>query len=79
MYATKAERKLWQALRGKKLGVKFRRQHPLYPLIVDFCCIKANLIIEVDGPYHLTIIDLDKKREIWLKNAGWTVLRFTNH
>ena len=35
---TEAERILWEKLSNKQLGVKFRRQHPLYRFIVDFYC-----------------------------------------
>ena len=46
---TKAEKLLWSKLRNKQLGVKFRRQHPLYSYIVDFYCHSHRLVIEVDG------------------------------
>jgi very-short-patch-repair endonuclease len=36
-----------------KLGVRFRRQHPLAPYVVDFYCASARLVVEVDGGYHL--------------------------
>jgi len=43
---------LWQQLRGSQLGVRFRRQHPLGPYIVDFFCSAASLAVEVDGTAH---------------------------
>lgn len=51
---TKAENALWQELRGNKLGPRFRRQHAIAQYIVDFVCLSAWLIIEVDGEYHAT-------------------------
>ena len=45
---TVPEKLLWRQLSGNKLGVKFRRQHPLKWFIADFYCHKAKLIIEVD-------------------------------
>jgi adenine-specific DNA-methyltransferase len=49
--ASDAERRLWSRPRSHGLGVKFRRQHPIGPYIVDFFCREAGLVIEVDpGP-----------------------------
>jgi very-short-patch-repair endonuclease len=79
--ATAAERKLWGALRNRQLGAKFRRQQVFGSMIVDFCCIEAALIIEVDGPYHLRAAQprYDRKRDTLAQLAGWTVLHFSNH
>jgi cyclase len=43
---TAAEELLWQNLKGKQLGVKFRRQHPLGIYIADFYCHRHKLVIE---------------------------------
>jgi len=43
---------LWQRLRGRSAGAKFRRQHPVGPYVVDFYCREAQLIVEVDGKAH---------------------------
>jgi cyclase len=53
-HETKAEKFLWSKLCNKQLGVKFRRQHPLYTYVVDFYCHTHRLIIEVDGAIHNT-------------------------
>lgn len=77
----RAEVALWQALRGKRLnGHRFRRQHPIGPWIADFACIRARLVIEVDGPSHFTEAGRahDARRTRDLKRAGWHVIRFTN-
>ena len=51
---TEAERRLWMALRNRRLaGYKFRRQRPIGPFVVDFVSIRHRLIIEVDGSQHL--------------------------
>ena len=76
---TLAERKLWFALKGKQLGVKFRNQHAIGPYITDFCCIKEKLIIEVDGSHHLDQIDYDEERAAYLQSRGYRVLRFWNN
>jgi len=49
---TDAERRLWMRLRRHQLGVQFRRQHPIGPYIVDFCCVERMVVIELDGGQH---------------------------
>jgi very-short-patch-repair endonuclease len=50
---TRAERALWQRLKGRQVkGLRFRRQHSIDRFIVDFYCAEARLVIEVDGPSH---------------------------
>ncbi len=69
---------LWQALRGGQLqGLRFRRQHPLGPYILDFYCPRARLAVEVDGSAHDTAsaVHHDAQRETWLVQNGITVLR----
>ncbi len=77
---TDAEQILWQQLRTKKLGSKFRRQHIIDIFIVDFICLSKNLIIEVDGGYHNhpEQKDADDMRTAMLNEFGYHVIRFTN-
>jgi len=77
---TEGEKCLWEMLRAKKLGTKFRRQHIIGDFIVDFISLQAHLIIEVDGGYHdeSKQKELDDLREQILKDLGYTVLRFSN-
>ena len=77
---TEAEAALWELLRDKKLGDKFRRQHLIDDFIVDFVCLSKNLIIEVDGGYHndLTQKEYDEQRTLFLNEKGFKVIRFTN-
>jgi len=78
---TEAEKILWQALRQKRLGYRFRRQHPIDRFIADFYCHPLRLIIEVDGGYHNSLSqrehDEDRSYEIML-NYDLKVIRFTN-
>ena len=78
--STEAERILWECLRGKKLDIKFRRQHIIDEFIVDFISLEKNLIIEVDGGYHTTIEqkEADDLRTQILNEIGFSVIRFTN-
>ena len=77
---TEAEGLLWQHLKNKQLGRKFRRQHVIGNFIVDFVDLSSGLIIEVDGGYH-TLPEqkiLDDERSKILNNKGYRILRFTN-
>jgi very-short-patch-repair endonuclease len=68
---------LWRALRGKPLGIKFRRQYPVKGFVADFACLESRLLIEIDGIAH----DMggrpqrDERRDAILKADGWRVLR----
>ena len=75
---TRAEKLLWQELRGNKLGVHFRRQQIIAGFIVDFYCHKADLVIEVDGDIHDLQKEEDALRENALKELGLMVIRFRN-
>ena len=76
---TNEEKKLWEFLRLKPEGFKFRRQHPFGPYILDFYCHKAKLAIEIDGGYHKLPEQkkLDKTRTIEIENQGVKEIRFT--
>ncbi len=77
---TDAERLLWRHLRRRQVeGLKFRRQHPLGRFIVDFVCIEAALVIEVDGGQHGERQAQDAARTAWLNRQGYRVLRFWNN
>ena len=77
---TDSGRKLWSRLRNNQLGVHFRREVPQGPYICDFLCVSANLVVEVDGGEHNTAKGRthDAKRDSYLKEKGFHVLRFSN-
>ncbi len=76
---TPAERKLWARLRNHQLeGYGFRRQHAIGAFIIDFCCPRRKLVIEVDGPSHADQAEYDAMRTDWLQAHGWRVQRFAN-
>ena len=75
--APKAENELWYHLRQQS-EYKFRRQHPIHPYIADFVHLKSRMIIELDGPSHDAAEIYDRKRDQYLENLGYKVLRFTN-
>lgn len=75
--ATDAEARMWYYLRAGRLGgLKFRRQHPMPPYIVDFYCDAAKLVVELDGSQHGG--EGDVRRTLNLEAQGVTVLRFWN-
>ena len=75
---THAERKLWFALRDRRLrGFKFVRQEAIGPYVVDFICREKQLVIEVDGGQHAGSLR-DRVRDRALSTAGYEVLRFWN-
>ena len=79
---TDAEKCLWRALRGLKgQGFHFRSQVPIDPYIVDFACYGERLVIEVDGGQHNMEprIAADIKRDVFLSQQGFKVLRFWNN
>jgi very-short-patch-repair endonuclease len=78
-YPTVSEQILWNHLRARQMvGLKFRRQHPIGPFIVDFVCLSRKIVIEVDGVVHEQQRAYDKKRDDWLQSQGFTVIRITN-
>ena len=77
---TEAEVQLWQELRDKKLGLRFRRQFVIGQYIADFVCLPLKLVIEVDGCIHQEQEqqEHDQQRDEWLAQEGYRVQRFTN-
>ena len=77
---TDEEKILWEKLRLKQLGVKFRRQHPINIYIADFYCHERKLVIEVDGDYHLKPDqkEYDELRTEIIQGFGIEVIRFKN-
>lgn len=76
------EAKLWNVLRNRGIkNLKFRRQCKIGKHIVDFCCPSKKLIIELDGSQHSEkeIIIKDKKRQKYLEDQGYRVIRFWNN
>ena len=77
--ATGPERKLWNAIRNRQInGFHFRRQHPVGPYVADFACLKARLIIEVDGRQHDLENPAEMRRTLFLESEGFRILRFSN-
>ena len=75
---TQPEARLWQVLRTRPDGFKFRKQHPIGAFSLDFYCPAAKLAIEVDGAAH----DMgdnprrDAERDAWVAARGIRTLRF---
>lgn len=77
---TADEKLLWLHLKRNKLGVRFKRQHPIWMYIADFYCHELKLVIEVDGSIHNVkeVIENDMIRQEDIIFFGIRVVRFTN-
>jgi very-short-patch-repair endonuclease len=71
------EARLWQVLRQRPEGLKFRKQHPAAPFVLDFYCPAAKLVVEVDGDVHGmgAMPAKDARRDEWLGRRGLRTLR----
>ncbi len=76
--STEAEQLLWERLRAKRLGWKFRRQHPIARFVVYFYCVERGVAIEVDGAVHDSPETEDRARQAYLEERGIRFLRFAN-
>ena len=70
----------WNAVRGRQLGVTFRRQHPIGPYIADFYVPELRLVVEIDGATHTSDeqMEHDKTRDDFMRMQGIRVKRYTN-
>ena len=73
---------VWQMLRNRRCrNQKFRRECPVPPYTVDFCCVTLKLIVEVDGEHHHTDEGRqhDQQRDQYLAEQGYRVLRIPGY
>jgi len=77
---TATEKIIWDRVSKNQLGVRIRRQHPVWKFIADFYCHEVRLVIEIDGGIHLRSEnrEYDISRDIILKEFQIEILRFTN-
>lgn len=77
---TQEESLLWHRLKGNQTGFHIRRQHIISSYLVDFVCLEKMVTIEVDGGYHNDpdVKEYDDARTAFLKEIGFTELRFSN-
>jgi very-short-patch-repair endonuclease len=76
--ATNAEKMIWHILRNRQwAGAKFRRQATLGRYVVDFLCVEAKLVVELDGGQHDA--ETDAARTRWPEAQGYRVMRFWNN
>ena len=77
---TASEKIIWDRVCKNQLGVRIRRQHPVWKFIADFYCHEVKLVIEIDGGIHLRSEnkEYDISRDIILKEFKIEILRFTN-
>ncbi|ODT81474.1 MAG: hypothetical protein ABS76_11565 [Pelagibacterium sp. SCN 64-44] len=80
--ATYAEQDFWRLTWPlRQAGWHFRRQHMIGSYYVDFACLKAGLVVEIDGDTHAGALaqSNDAVRDDYLRGRGFTVMRFSNH
>jgi very-short-patch-repair endonuclease len=70
-----SEKRLWAILRDRRIGFKFRRQHPLGDYVLDFYCAEAKLNIETDGEQHQNTKLSDRLRDRQIAEHGILTLR----
>ena len=78
---TAAEAVLWKHLqKSQMLGKKFRRQYSVGPYIVDFFCSECNLVVELDGAAHFSVLaeEYEADRKKYLEGLGLKIVRFEN-
>jgi adenine-specific DNA-methyltransferase len=74
-----AEAWLWFHLRDRRLrSCRFRRQHQIGPYFADFACAERWLVVELDGAQHVDSSRYDADRTVYMRSAGWRVIRFRN-
>ncbi|HEY0648385.1 endonuclease domain-containing protein [Phenylobacterium sp.] len=77
---TDAEARLWNALRARRLGGwRWKRQVPWGPYFLDFLCVEASVVVEVDGGQHADQLAYDARRTAYIEGSGLRVIRFWNH
>jgi adenine-specific DNA-methyltransferase len=78
---TDCEHLLWQKIRSRQIAnLKFRRQFPCPPYVLDFYCAKLKLAIELDGGQHYETREVihDQRRTRYLNQKAIEVVRFSN-
>ena len=77
---TKEERHLWYDFL-RDYPVRFLRQRPIGPYIVDFYCASAKLVVELDGSQHYEeeAKQKDRQRTAYLEQCGLYVFRVANN
>ena len=73
---------VWQMVRNRRCrNQKFRREYPIPPYTVDFCCVALKLILEVDGEHHQTDEGRrhDQRRDQYLTERGYRVVRIPGY
>lgn len=74
-----SEHRFWANVRSRQFGnLKFRRQVPIGPFIVDFLCERHHLVVELDGDTHAHQQAYDRFRDEYLNRCGYRVVRFSN-
>lgn len=72
---SKSQLALWQVLRDRKIGFRFKRERPLGNYVLDFFCSELQFCVEVDGEQHGLTQEADKRRDVFLQDRGIVTMR----
>jgi crossover junction endodeoxyribonuclease RuvC len=78
-HPTEVEKRVWDLLRSRQIGAKFRRQQPIEGYIVDFVSFEHRLMIEIDGGQHANPSKYEERRTRCLEANGFRILRLWNN
>lgn len=76
---TDTEQVIWNIIRNRKLGYKWKRQVSIGRYVADFYCREKMIVLEVDGMYHENTIDYDTERTNYFSSLGIATLRLWNY
>ncbi len=72
------EKQFWSRVKASQfLNLKFRKQHPIGPFVVDFYCASVGSVVEIDGASHMDT-EADAYRQGYLGSLGLMVVRYSN-
>lgn len=78
--STSEEKIVWDYIRGKSSGLKWRRQVSIGNYIADFYCYEIRTVLEIDGNHHYEQknLEYDTLRTIFFNSLDIQVVRITN-
>lgn len=66
---------MWELLRNKQTGFRFKRQVPIDKYVLDFYCAETKVCVEVDGEQHQDRVAQDQIRDAFLRSIGINTIR----
>jgi very-short-patch-repair endonuclease len=69
-----------KVIKNEFLDKNYEREYPLGIYSLDFAWVKKKKVIEIDGEQHERFEEYkerDKRKDIYIKNLGWKILRIS--